>query len=79
MKGTVESEVPRTTVAASRVGKVQLTGYFHPNFKRNARLIQAETGENFEELFGRALNNLFREHGVPVVDPTTGAEKLTEL
>jgi hypothetical protein len=66
-------------LAPSRVGKVQLSGYFHPDFKRGVRLVQAETGESYEALLARALNGLFREHNVPIVDQATGAEKLTTI
>jgi antitoxin-like ribbon-helix-helix protein len=70
-------ERAKESVPRSRVGKVHLSGYYHPDFKRSIRLVQAETGEKFEEMFERALNILFREHGVPVVDPVTGAERHT--
>jgi hypothetical protein len=64
-------------VPPSRIGKVVLCAHVHPNFKRSMRLIQAETDESYEAMLTRALNNLFREHGVPVVDPVTGAEHHT--
>jgi hypothetical protein len=61
----------------SRIGKILIAGYFHRDFRRSIRLLQAETDETLEELLGRALNKVFREHGVPVVDPVTGTEHHT--
>jgi hypothetical protein len=52
----------------SRVGKIHLSTYVHPDFKRSLRLVQAQTGESLEQLHARALNNLFRSHNVPVID-----------
>jgi hypothetical protein len=52
----------------SRVGKIHLSTYVHPDFKRSLRLIQAQTGESLEQLHARALNDLFRAHNVPVID-----------
>jgi hypothetical protein len=40
--------------------------------------VQAATNESFEALMTRALNKVFREHGVPVFDPVTGAEHHTK-
>jgi Antitoxin-like ribbon-helix-helix len=81
MEGVVEDAIrPRdgqSRIAPSRSGRVQLAAHVHPNFKRSLRLMQAETGETYEALVTRALNNLFREHGVPVIDPVTGAEHHT--
>ena len=62
MKGSGASLPP------SRVGKVQISGYFHPDIKRSLRMVQAATNQTFETLLTQALNNLFREHGVPVFD-----------
>jgi hypothetical protein len=61
----------------SRDGKILIAGYFHPDFRRSIRLLQAETDETLEALLTRALNKVFREHGVPVVDRVTGAEDRT--
>ena len=61
----------------SRDGKVLIAGYFHPAFRRSIRLLQAQTDETVEALLSRALNTVFRAHGVPVVDRVTGAEDRT--
>lgn len=54
--------------AATRVGKVQIGGHFDPNYRRSLFMVQAQTGEDVQELLARALNDLFRAHNVPVVD-----------
>jgi hypothetical protein len=54
--------------APSREGKTHIGAYLHPDFKRSLRLVQAQTGEDVQELLARALNELFRAHNVPVID-----------
>ncbi len=54
--------------APSREGKIHIGAYLHPDFKRSLRLVQAQTGEDVQQLVARALNELFRAHNVPVVD-----------
>jgi hypothetical protein len=54
--------------APSREGKTHIGAYLNPDFKRSMRLVQAETGEDVQQLLARALNELFRAHKVPVVD-----------
>jgi len=61
----------------SRVGKILIAGHLHPDFRRSIRLLQAKTDETVEALLSRALNTVFRAHGVPVVDRVTGAEDRT--
>jgi hypothetical protein len=54
--------------APSREGKTHIGAYLNPDFKRSMRLVQAQTGEDVQQLLARALNELFRAHNVPVVD-----------
>lgn len=54
--------------APSREGKTHIGAYLNPDFKRSMRLVQAQTGEDVQQLLARALNELFRTHNVPVVD-----------
>ncbi len=54
--------------APSREGKTHIGAYLHPDFKRSLRLVQAQTGEDVQQLIARALNELFRAHNVPVID-----------
>lgn len=55
------------TKKTSRDGKVHIGAYLPGDFKRSLRLVQAQTGEDAQTLFARALNELFRAHNVPVV------------
>lgn len=66
----VESKAapPARYKAPSREGKTHIGAYLNPDFKRSMRLVQAETGEDVQQLLARALNELFRAHKVPVVD-----------
>jgi len=61
--------LPATSYKApSREGKTHIGAYLHPDFKRSLRLVQAQTGEDVQELLARALNEIFRAHNVPVID-----------
>ncbi len=65
------AEAPRPAVSykpPSREGKIHVGAYLNPDFKRSLRLVQAQTGEDVQQLLARALNELFRSHNVPVVD-----------
>jgi antitoxin-like ribbon-helix-helix protein len=57
-----------SSVAPSRVGKVHIGAYLHPDFKRSLRLVQAQTDKSLDALLTQALNELFRRYNVPVVD-----------
>lgn len=59
---------PARYKAPSREGKTHIGAYLNPGFKRSMRLVQAETGEDVQQVLARALNELFRAHKVPVVD-----------
>lgn len=50
----------------SREGKTNITGYFFPAWKNALRLVQIQTGKNFQGLLEEALIDLFRKHNVPV-------------
>lgn len=51
----------------SRVGRVNVTGYFDPAVKQSLRLIQAKNPERRTEqdLLAEALDDLFAKYGVP--------------
>ena len=53
-------------VKPSRDGKTNITGYFFPAWKNALRLVQIQTGKNFQGLLEEALIDLFRKHNVPV-------------
>jgi hypothetical protein len=60
--------LPAGYKAPSREGKVNVTAYLHPDFKRSLRYIQAKTGASLQELVSEALNDLFDKHQVPTVN-----------
>lgn len=72
--GGVETVSPASTpttskpdaVKPSRDGKTNITGYFFPAWKNALRLVQIQTGKNFQGLLEEALIDLFRKHNVPV-------------
>jgi hypothetical protein len=50
----------------SRVGKVNITGYFAPAVKSSFRMIQtAHPEKTIQDLLGEALNDLFAKYHVP--------------
>jgi hypothetical protein len=55
--------------APSRKGQIHIGAYLHPDFKTSIRLVQAQTGMDIQTLLAHALNELFRAHKVPVVEP----------
>ena len=55
--------------APSRKGQIHIGAYLHPGFKTSIRLVQAQTGMDIQTLLAHALNELFRAHKVPVVEP----------
>ena len=59
---------PISAKAPSRVGKIHIGAYLHPDFKASLRLVQAQTGKDIQALISDALNELFRAHKAPVVD-----------
>jgi hypothetical protein len=63
-----EATAPTSYKAPSREGKTHIGAYLHPDYKRSLRLVQAQTGEDVQSLIGKALNDLFRAHNVPVID-----------
>jgi hypothetical protein len=54
---------------ASRVGKVNVTGYFPPEVKASLRLVQARRGGTIQGILAEALNDLFAKYGVPETAP----------
>ncbi len=65
----VQEAAKSGTKAPSREGKVHIGAYLPSGFKSSLRLVQAQTGEDTQTLIARALNELFRGHNVPVIDP----------
>ena len=49
----------------SRVGKSNVTGYFHKAVKRQIRTLAADRDTTIQDLLEEALNDLFIKHGLP--------------
>lgn len=47
----------------SRVGKVNISGYFDPAVRKQINLLAAELDQNKAELLAEAINLLFEKHG----------------
>jgi hypothetical protein len=54
---------------------VHLGAYLPADFKSGVRMLQAVTDEDFQSMLARMLNEQFRLHGLPEVNPeeTTAA------
>jgi hypothetical protein len=63
-----------TARQASRVGKVNVTGYFPREVKASLRLVQARRGGTIQGILAEALNDLFAKYGVPETAPPEDAE-----
>ena len=65
-----KSEVAeRLAAQPSRVGKVNVTGYFPPEVKASLRLVQAKRGGTIQGILAEALNDLFAKYSVPESAP----------
>ncbi len=53
----------------SRIGKVNVTGYFPPDVKASLRLVQAKRGGTIQDILAEALNDVFAKHNVPQTAP----------
>jgi len=64
----------RLAVQPSRVGKVNITGYFPPEVKASLRLVQAKRGGTIQDILAEALNDLFAKYRVPESAPRERSE-----
>lgn len=55
-------------VVPAREGKRSYTVWLAPAFRSSILMVMAQTGETQEQIFARALNEVFKAAGVPVVD-----------
>lgn len=55
------------SVAPSRRGKKNISGYFPPEVHRQLRVIAAEEDKNLQEILGDALNVFFERKGKPPI------------
>lgn len=53
--------------SASREGKVNVSAWLSPDFKRSLRMVQAVTDKKLEPLMAEALNDLFAKYNVPQI------------
>ncbi len=51
----------------SREGKINVSAYLDPAYKRSLRMVQAVTNKKIEPLLAEALNDLFAKYDVPQV------------
>lgn len=56
-----------TARPASREGKVNVSAWLDPAFKRSLRMVQAVTDKKLEPLLAEALNDLFQKYNVPQI------------
>jgi hypothetical protein len=70
LAATSVKAAPRTTSRkpASREGRVHVGAWLPEAYSRNILLMRAKTGLPVKTIFATALNDLFRAHGVPVID-----------
>jgi multidrug efflux pump subunit AcrA (membrane-fusion protein) len=73
--GSLKPEpVERLAVQPSRMGKVNVTGYFPPEVKASLRLVQAKRGGTIQDILAEALNDLFAKYRVPESAPRERSE-----
>jgi hypothetical protein len=65
-----EPVAPRAVAARpkTREGRVHVGAWLPEAYSRNILLVRAKTGLPVKTIFAKALNELFREHGVPELD-----------
>ena len=51
----------------SREGKVNVSAWLDPAYKRSLRMVQAVTDKKLEPLLAEALNDLFHKYNVPQI------------
>jgi hypothetical protein len=54
-------------VAPSRVGRVQVAGFFSKEMSRQLRQLALDTDGTVQSLLAEALNDLFTKHGMPPI------------
>lgn len=71
-KGEIAAQARRVGASSAakpgRAGKVNVTGYFHPDVKRSLMMIRLrpeKTGVRDQDLLAEALNDLFAKYNVP--------------
>lgn len=62
-----DTPASNTTRPPSRAGKVNVSAWLDPAFKRSLRMVQAITDKKLEPLLAEALNDLFQKYNVPQI------------
>ncbi len=52
----------------TREGRVHVGAWLPELYSRNILLVRAKTGLPVKAIFAKALNDIFREHNIPVID-----------
>jgi hypothetical protein len=61
--GEAASAGPSPAGQRSRIGKVQIQGYFPEATRRRLKMLSVTSGKTMEDLLAEALEDLFRKHG----------------
>jgi hypothetical protein len=56
-----------TSAAPSRVGRVQIAGFFSKEASKQLRRLALDTDATVQRLLAEALNDLFTKHGMPPI------------
>ena len=60
----LETRAGRRHQQGSRIGKVQIQGYYPATTRRRLKMLAVTSGRTMEELLGEALDDLFAKHRV---------------
>lgn len=71
---TTQMPIQPASQQSSRVGKVNVTGYFPPEVKTSLRLVQARRSGTLQDILAEALNDLFAKYNVPQTAPREGSD-----
>ena len=64
----IASEKPRFNIKRPRSRSLMHLGaYLHPDFKKGILMLRVATGEDFQTLLARMLNEQFQLHGLPII------------
>lgn len=62
---------PSTRKAPSRIGDVQVAGYYPQQVRVQLKILAAEQGRSMESMIAEALNDLFAKYGKPEIAPAS--------
>jgi len=64
VRPATENKSSRPFVAPSRIGKVQLAGYFDPDAKRQIDIFAAREGRSIQSIMEEMHDDFCRKHGL---------------